>query len=175
MASGFRFAFLAEVAMRFCRHLAFSLAASAAFMHAAWAGNETETPRRVLAAPTRETLKPGARCVIEMQTKADGTRIVYEGVLTRVEDEGRDGLGLLVERREKRVVSKPLMKRTPWLERWLGRNVGIGSSTPDAEVGEDAFLPSVEIHSLKLVVERPEAQADVAPADPSVRPARGRD
>lgn len=164
--------------MTFGRGLMFVIAAAAALASPAWARDEPETQRRELAAPTRETLKPGVRCVVEMRTKSDdraAARMVYEGVLTRVENEGRDGVGLLVERRERKVVGKSLMKRTPWLDRWLGRNVGVGYSTPDAEVGEDAFLPSAEIHSVKMVVKRPEPRADAAPAAPSVRPARDRE
>jgi hypothetical protein len=157
--------------------LVFATSAFVLLVAAARAGDEPETTRRTLATPTRETLKAGARCVIEMQEQSDKrgvTKMVYEGVITQIND--HEDIGLAVERRDRKIVGKrPLMIGTPVLDRWLGRNVGVGYSTPDAEVGDVAFLPSGEIRSLKIVVEQPTPRTAPAPVDSSMLPVRGRD
>lgn len=48
------------------RGLTLAMAAALVFVHAASAGDEPETSRRLLVAPTREPLKPGARCAEEV-------------------------------------------------------------------------------------------------------------
>ena len=151
--------------------LRLSVLAAAGFAIAAGARADDEPAphRRTLTAPTRETLKVGARCVVQMKAIPKGatdSTTVYEGVITRLDNEGG---GLAVERRERRVVkvTRPV-KKTPLLDRWLGRNVGVAIYPPDVEVGENALLSHRDVDSLKMVVEQPSDEPK-----PVARPDRG--
>ncbi len=115
-----------------------------------------------------ETLKAGSRCVVEMNPSTKGrnaTVTTHEGVITKATSEG---IGLTVEETRLTITRQTLLARTPFFDR-LFRNVGIGRPGPDA--GTEVWLPSANIHAVKLLDGKAGTHADHRIDNPSFKKA----